>query len=845
MSNPISPEAMWQARFEELELDFEWAGLLLGEELDPQQPGLGGSLNQTLSEVQAAFNLLKLPQPNVSAADRWAQLAAVRRQSRRAFADILELLGGLALRSGLRPGEPGLDNGISARAEGWLRRLLPPLGLTTVPTVVPARGPLVNLDPADEPGLVRAPFLDWDLWHLPLLGRAVGLIAAAEDPKNRLRVAAPAVQDLIPVVLAANPDHAWRYLQLLFADMFTTAVLGPVYALPVFLLDLDYAQPSAYGLENPDLLSGSEAAPRLMPSPVERAAAILETLAYIDNKTGGQLAEAAARLEALWTGITTPLQQEQLLAQTQAARLAGHQRLLNQVLAPLLSIHWTNVASGNPGAAWQKSLSWYAFLSSPNKPHPEMPPEIAEQDFLTAVLGALWWHRLHHPDRAKQAAENTAKILKGDLDVTPYGVKDNLPAAQLAAAARREALQAQARRLERVLLGSALRPEDRELVSGRLFQMLSHQVYQLDQIHTSPPGQLPGPAFWQQAADAQQAGLPLKREALEFLGGLLLRYRGLTSRLHPPDENPPPSICSLAEHQLERLVVRTGVNWKTLIIPGPDAFVATDTEIIRVRFPDWSVWNLPLMAHEFGHVVARTNAVFRNYQWNTALQATAGVPEKQRKTAFDQVQSHLEEIFCDIFATFVLGPAFACNALLLQFNPPEAAAASPSHPTHDERALAILTAMEAINARAPEPIYQQAIDLLRKAWQDAVQQSLPVIPDQAGHDQRLNQAEDRARELFAVIDRQFRLGAGFTEDEWQAAQALGARIAKYPPPTYQELSVLAQQQYRKGLTLAVLLNALWWARLRHTQGESEAAKLARLANDFGRSFLLHANGGAR
>lgn len=838
MSNPISPEAMWQARFEELELDFQWAQLLLEEELDPQQPGLGGSFNQTLSEVQAAFNTLKYARANLPAADQWAQLAAVRQQSRRTFADILELLGGLAIRSGIRPGDPGLDNGISARAEIWLRRMLPPLGLKTVPTVLPARGPLVNLDPGGDPGLVRAPFLDWDLWHLPLLSRAAGLIAAAEDPKNRLRSTAPQIQDLVPAAIAAQPDYAWRYLQQLFADLFTTAVLGPVYALPVFLLDLDYASPADYGLENPDLLSGRTAAPRLVPSPVERAAAILEALVYVDNLTGGQMADAAAQLENLWIGITAPFQQDQLLSQTRAARQVGHQRMLNQVLAPLLSIHWANGAEGNPGAAWQKSLDWYGFLSNPNKSHPVMPAAGDEHAFLTALLGALWWHRLHHPGRANQVAENVQQILTRNLDVTPYGVKENLPAAQLAAAARQEALEAQARRLERVLLGSTLRPEDRALVSGRLFQMLSRQVYQLDQIKTGAPGRPPGLEFWQQAAAARQAGLPLKREALEFLGGLLLRYRGLTSRLHSPGDSPPPSICSLAEHQLERLVVRTGVSWKTLIVPGPDAFVASDTEIIRVRFPDWSVWNLPLMAHEFGHVVARTNNEFRRYQWETALKAAAGAPEKQWP-----LQSQLEELFCDIFATFVLGPAFACNALLLQFNPPEAADLSPSHPTYDERAAAILAAMEFINARAPQPIYQQAIDRLREAWQDAVRQALPVIPNQAAHEQRLNQAEDWAGELCALIDRQFRLGASFTPAAWQAAQALADRLAGYPPPIYADLSDLAGQHSRDGLTLVVLLNALWWARLRPKQSEADALKLAGLANDFGREFLNHAQGG--
>ena len=832
---------MWQARFEELELDFQWSQLLLAEELDPQQPGLSGSFNQTLSEVQAAFNNLKLVRANLSAADQWAQLAAVRQQSRRTFADILVLLGGLAIRSGLNPGESGLDSGISVRAEKWLRQLLPPLGIKTVPTVLPARGPLVNLDPESDPGLVRAPFLDWDLWHLPLLGRAAGLIAAAEDPKNRLRSAIPQLQDLIPAALAAQPEHAWRYLQLLFAELFTTAVFGPVYALPVFVLDLDYARPAANGLEDPDLLSGRAAAPRLAPSPVERAAAILDTLAYVDNLTGGKMADASTRLEALWTGITTPFQQDQLLAQTRAARQAGHQRLLSQVLAPLLSIHWAEGAAENPAAAWQNALDWYAFLSSPNKPQPKLPPAVEEQDFLTALLGGLWWHRLYHPGRAKQAAENAEKILDGMLDVTPYGVTENLPAAQLAAGARQEALEAQARRLERVLLSSTvLHPEDRELVSGRLFQMLSRQVYQLDQIHSSPPDQPPTLDFWQQAAAAQQASLPLKREALEFLGGLLVRYRSLSSRLHPPGISPPPSICSLAEHQLEQLVLRTGVNWKTLIVPGPDAFVATDTEIIRVRFPDWSVWNLPLMAHEFGHVVARVNNEFRRYQWETALQAAAGAPEKQWS-----LQSQLEELFCDIFATFVFGPAFACNALLLQFNPPEAASVSPSHPTYDERAVAILATMETLEARAPQPIYRLAIDRLREAWQAAVQQSLPVIPNQAEHEQRLNWAEDRAGELFAIIDRQFRLGSSFSAEAWQTAQMLADQMAKQiPPPDYEELGDLAQQQGGVGLSLPVLLNALWWARARYTRSEVERLKFARLANQYGLGYLSQQNGGA-
>jgi hypothetical protein len=97
----------------------------------------------------------------------------------------------------------------------------------------------------------------------------------------------------------------------------------------------------------------------------------------------------------------------------------------------------------------------------------------------------------------------------------------------------------------------------------------------------------------------------------------------------------------------------------TLNILGRDHTVLKDLHYtVYFRFPTWSVWGLPLAAHEFWHASSLGRDGFKD-----ELKGNPQALEVWNETL-------VQDCLADSFATFVIGPAyaFACVALLLNVN---------------------------------------------------------------------------------------------------------------------------------------------------------------------------------
>jgi hypothetical protein len=133
-------------------------------------------------------------------------------------------------------------------------------------------------------------------------------------------------------------------------------------------------------------------------------------------------------------------------------------------------------------------------------------------------------------------------------------------------------------------------------------------------------------------------------------------------------------------------------------------------QIIRFRFPPGDFWDVPILAHEFGHFAAgflrsRTeNGLIRQ---NALGAFVAGKqpkqPPPQDQSAHPAEQATKEtgfpylwhEFFADVFATYAVGPAYAMSALLLRFDVARAYRTDdPTHPSYAARAVAILETIE-------------------------------------------------------------------------------------------------------------------------------------------------------
>jgi hypothetical protein len=194
---------------------------------------------------------------------------------------------------------------------------------------------------------------------------------------------------------------------------------------------------------------------------------------------------------------------------------------------------------------------------------------------------------------------------------------------------------------------------------------------------------------WHAWAEEERACKPLFAEALAWLQANSRRALE------------PTGPAMLAHVLVRDLNVHCQLGVKPTIAPDVDDLFNDFVGIIRIRFPPGEVWNVPIVAHEFGHLAsfslkgstqpgapAAQNAF---YEFQSArLSDKKDWTEQQRN---DEVY-RLNEFFADIFATYTLGPAFAMSALLYRFDVAQAYdKGDPRHPSYAERAAAILEAM--------------------------------------------------------------------------------------------------------------------------------------------------------
>lgn len=204
-------------------------------------------------------------------------------------------------------------------------------------------------------------------------------------------------------------------------------------------------------------------------------------------------------------------------------------------------------------------------------------------------------------------------------------------------------------------------------------------------------------------------------EYVEFLGGLALRDTGLGV---PAVGSPAPveafgaDVYVMAD-DLIRQIYRIGGDelWHSLTIPARrDAAACTRARMIRLAFPEWTVWAVPLAAHEFGRVVIDKNEI-----------VDAHADE------FGGVCQGLKTLLADIFGTYAMGPSYALATVYVRLDPrtrneQERLAQLADGPVRSdsERAYVVFTTLERMD---DDGSLAKVTGMLRTRWEMAIDQA--------------------------------------------------------------------------------------------------------------------------
>jgi hypothetical protein len=304
---------------------------------------------------------------------------------------------------------------------------------------------------------------------------------------------------------------------------------------------------------------------------------------------------------------------------------------------------------------------------------------------------------------------------------------------------------------------------------------------------------------WSDYSRLSQQSQELFREFLEFLGGLAYRSRELDER-----------ICRIADALILSCSGETiGDQWQSMTVPAPQEVVnKTLAALVRLRFPERAIWTLPFAAHEFGHEVIGENGLrdFVDEQVKGWLRSRAPSMRGRRMTR-RKVEFYLNELFADAFATYYMGPCYACAAIHLRFDP--SINEDDEHPSDLKRAHVILTMLGYMNEAAIDRPYSDLLRRLQSSW-DAICRHVAMPRLDATETTRIEQLTRAAYRKFSNFFIASALYPTGGDSGWLVANEWRERWDAEVHDGQQELSI---PQISEASSLRDVLNAAWLFRV--------------------------------
>lgn len=221
-------------------------------------------------------------------------------------------------------------------------------------------------------------------------------------------------------------------------------------------------------------------------------------------------------------------------------------------------------------------------------------------------------------------------------------------------------------------------------------------------------------------------------EYLEVIGGLTF---GLAFRSSQAD-----NIYELADDLIRFCVTSSTSQFRESVYPAlpvsPETLLKTLAHIIGLRFPDWTIWTLPMTSHELGHVIIHEDENLKELKnWIDKHES-----EKTRK--------YLAELVADAFATYLMGPAYVCSVVLLKLDPINSYQDHDDHPADAKRAEVIFSILEWMDNQVDTNPCRNTIKQLRDYWQGMILRAGELSELEFSDGEQIKELVERATKEF-------------------------------------------------------------------------------------------------
>jgi len=349
----------------------------------------------------------------------------------------------------------------------------------------------------------------------------------------------------------------------------------------------------------------------------------------------------------------------------------------------------------------------------------------------------------------------------------------------------------------------SITPQLRERIFIRLGTRIYQEQQRLEALQNRFHSDRNKEKIWEAVTSFERSLRELFEECLALIEGAAVRQI-----------EGPGLFCSMADAIVDDILSNIDMEWKAFTVPATSEFFSGSSRVIRVRYPSMSIWDLPIVAHELAHFVVPALSSQRgdNIERPFEQLMDATKQTEQGKSHFER----LNEIFADMFAAYVCGPAYLLSCILLRFDPVNATRASFRYPAEDDRVLAITEVFRGSDYES----YRSIVDFGLEAWKRAMLNSGDTLPDT---DQQRN-SEYMLRRILDILEEYLPFARFSGLDQ---ARSVSDRLER----AISDSSSEEDMYYRlpENTRPVHLLNGAWLARLRSPDLSEEVERLTRAA----------------